>query len=156
MQISSDSGLLMTVYGTVINEQDQKPINSLTVTLLRIENDEVIEEKDAKTDSRGFFKISKLKAGTYEFILDIPGKGIVTIPHPTETEMTEVRNNQFKIEDGQNINMNFSIGIGEIPEIIIETIKSKNQINVIFHYIEFSDEVVSIQKSELWGRYLYS
>ncbi len=140
-----NSGLLMSVFGTATDEQKQTPMKSLGVILLRIENDEVIEVREAKTNDRGFFKISKLKAGTYEFILDIPGKGIVTIPHPTETEITEVKNNQFKIEDGQNINLNFSIGLGEIPEIIIETKKVINQINVIFHYVEISNETASIQ-----------
>ncbi len=144
MQMFSDSGLLMSVYGNVVKEQDQKPIGSLTVILMRIENDEVIEIKEAKTDFKGFFEIKQLKPGKYEFLLDIPGVGLDFVVHPTETDITTTTNNQFEIEDGQNLNMNFTIGIGEIPEIIIEKIKNKNQINVIYKYIEFSDETASI------------
>lgn len=143
MLIFSDSGLLMSVFGTVVNEQNQKPIDSLTVILMRIENDEVIEAKEAKTDNKGFYEINKLKPGTYEFLLDIPGIGIDFHLNPTETDIATPPSNQFKIEDGQNLNLNFIIGIGELPEIFIETIKSKNQINIIYHYIEFSAGIAS-------------
>jgi 5-hydroxyisourate hydrolase-like protein (transthyretin family) len=127
------SGLSMSVYGKAIDWNTNMPIKDFEVTLLRIEEGVTKDISSAKTNEEGFYKIRYLVKGNYEFLIELPGIGII---YALNFEGGIYDNFYgFEIREGQNLNLNFTVGSVEIGEIKKEYIAT-DIINITILYPE--------------------
>jgi hypothetical protein len=114
------SGLSMSVYGKAIDWNSNIPIKDFEVTLFMIEDGVTKDIRSAKTNEEGFYKIRYLVKGNYEFLIELPGIGII---YALDFE-SGLNDNfyGFEIREGQNLNLNFTIGSAEFGEIKKEVI----------------------------------
>jgi hypothetical protein len=109
------SGLSMSVYGKVIDWNSNMPIQDTEITLIRIEDGVTKDVRSAKTNEEGFYKIRYLEKGYYEYLIELPGIGIISA---LDSEGGIYDNfNGFELREGQNLNLNFTIGSVEIGKI---------------------------------------
>lgn len=130
------SGLLMSVSGKVLDVNTKLPIKNFEVILFRIENGDTVDVKFTKTDDRGIYKIRYLKAGNYEYAMQIPNVGIIYVIEENNDENYY----EFTLKEGRNLNLNFFIGTSDIIDIKKE-IKCDSIINVTFLYEKESTEI---------------
>ncbi len=127
------SGLSMSVYGKAIDWNSNMPIKDFEVTLFRIEDGVTKDISSAKTNEEGFYKIRYLVKGNYEFLIELPGIGIIQV---LDFEGGIYDNfNGFEVREGQNLNLNFTIGSAEFGDIKKEYI-APDIINITILYPE--------------------
>ncbi|MCX6580275.1 MAG: carboxypeptidase-like regulatory domain-containing protein [Candidatus Aminicenantes bacterium] len=132
------SGLLMSVYGRVLDVNTNLPVKEFVVTLFRLENGEIVDTQIGKTDDRGIYKIRYLRAGDYEYLIEVPNIGMIYIGRENDDGSCY----EFTLKEGRNLNLNFFIGASKIFDIKKE-IKYDNIINVTFLYGEETPEIES-------------
>jgi hypothetical protein len=136
------SGLLMSVYGQVLDLNTNDPLESINVSIVKIVNDKAISAFEEISDSNGFFEIRYLEAGKYRFLVEIPSIGMIYIgnigTYINSGSINATQNTDFysiEIEDGKNLNLNIFLGESTFPKIERKDFKVKNSIDFYMYYI---------------------
>jgi len=126
----------MSVYGRVLDVNTNLPVKEFVVTLFRLENGNIVDTQIGKTNDRGIYKIRYLRAGAYEYLIEVPNIGMIYIGRENDDGSCY----EFTLKEGRNLNLNFFIGASKIFDINKE-IKYDNIINVTFLYGEERPEI---------------
>jgi len=142
------NGILMSVSGQIKDANTYTPQAGVEVLLFKYKNDVLVEHFNSISDKNGIYKIGYLEAGRYEFILDIPGIGMVFLPIYIydQGEFSQEELNFLNIIEGKNVNLNFFIReSNEITELREEYFDGR-VINYTLNYI--NKDKISLRGSE--------
>lgn len=146
LAVFGSGGVLMSVYGKAVYTETNTPIPDFSIIFFLKENGKIIETKSIKTDAEGYYRLRYLEKGNYEYMFEIPGKGI--------TQVIDFENNPssdpyaFEIQEGQNVNLNFFIGKGQYTHIEKE-IETNKVVNIRFYLAEPPIESAQMESSML-------
>jgi hypothetical protein len=143
IKIFPQSGLLMSVYGHIIDLNTNKPLPNISIIIFKIENEQVTDVYEGISDYSGFFKVRYLKSGKYRFMVEIPDVGIVHIlimANPIindhlgaiSSEKPIEGDYNFEIKEGRNSNLNIFLKEDSFPNI--EKVDENEIINFTMHY----------------------
>ena len=153
----SQSGLLMSVYGHVIDLNTNEPLTNTVVRIFQTENDKSLEAYEGVSDSTGFFEVRYLEPGEYRFFIETPDLGAIYIGNIG----TYIKGNSiistapindpysFEIEDGKNLNLNIYLKDNSFPKVERKDSKIPNSIDFFMYYISNKTEskAMAVSKS---------
>jgi len=123
------TGLLMSVYGWVKNIETGNSIRRVTISLLKvIEDEKYIFTSEGTSDKNGFYKIKYLEPGIYRFSIETPERGTVYIGFIALGGSNEDYY-RCEIKAGENKNLNIFLGESRLPDIRREEFQDGRRID---------------------------
>jgi hypothetical protein len=145
----SQSGLLMSVGGTVKDIYSNKPLKDIEITLFNYVNGEPKYVFSGKSDGNGYYKIDYLESGDYTFSIEILGYGspyVNKIGGMLDGVNTNSSKNLYEIRilDGKNVNLNIFLGKNPRFDVRREELFNGKIINFTLIYAPYFEMTKSV------------